>query len=79
MRNLFQTPKRGKDAESPLSEAGLVGQKRGHLPSDEAATKLIFLALRNITKVWKMPQRTRKEAANQFAIVFDDRFMASEL
>jgi putative transposase len=25
-------------------------KNRGHFPSDEAATKLIFLALRNITK-----------------------------
>jgi quinol monooxygenase YgiN len=28
---------------------------RGHFPSDEAATKLIYLALRNIAKRWKMP------------------------
>lgn len=38
---------------------------RGHFPSDEAATKLLFLALRNIEKDWKMPQRTWKQAANQ--------------
>ena len=30
-------------------------KNRGHFPSDEAATKLIFLALRNITKSWKNP------------------------
>ena len=46
-------------------------------PSDEAATKLLFLALRNIVKDWKMPPRTWKEAANQFAIVFGERFTAS--
>ena len=28
---------------------------RGHFPSDEAATKLIYLALRDITKKWKNP------------------------
>ena len=49
-------------------------KNRGHFPSDEAATKLLFLALRNIAKKWNMPQRTWKEAANQFAIVFGDRF-----
>lgn len=49
-------------------------KNRGHFPSDEAATKLLFLALRNIAKTWNMPQRTWKEAANQFAIVFGDRF-----
>jgi transposase-like protein len=29
-----------------------------HFPSDEAATKLIYLALRNIIKKWTMPPRT---------------------
>ena len=49
-------------------------KNRGHFPSDEAATKLLFLALRNIEKDWKMPQRTWKQAANQFAIMFGERF-----
>lgn len=52
-------------------------KNRGHFPSDEAATKLLFLALRNITKDWRMPPRTWKEAANQFAIVFGERFTAA--
>jgi transposase-like protein len=52
-------------------------KNRGHFPSDEAATKLLFLALRNIVRDWSMPQRTWKEAANQFAIVFGERFTAS--
>ncbi len=46
----------------------------GHFPSDEAATKLLYLALRNISKKWNMPPRTWKEAANQFAIMFGQRF-----
>jgi putative transposase len=49
-------------------------KNRGHFPSDEAATKLLYLALRNIEKDWKMPQRTWKLAANQFAIMFGERF-----
>jgi putative transposase len=49
-------------------------KNRGHFPSDEAATKLLFLALRNIEKDWKMPQRTWKQAANQFAVMFGERF-----
>ena len=49
-------------------------KNRGHFPSDEAATKLLFLALRNIEQDWSMPPRTWKEAANQFAIVFGERF-----
>ncbi|CAM5787198.1 IS256 family transposase ISButh3 [Ottowia pentelensis] len=52
-------------------------KNRGRFPSDEAATKLLFLALRNITANWTMPPRTWKEAANQFAIVFGDRFTLS--
>jgi putative transposase len=51
-------------------------KNRGHFPSDEAATKLLYLALRNIAKKWTMPQRTWKEAANQFAILYGERFTA---
>lgn len=49
-------------------------KNRGHFPSDEAATKLLFLALRNIVTGWKMAPRTWKEAANQFTILFGQRF-----
>jgi putative transposase len=49
-------------------------KNRGHFPTDEAATKLLYLALRNIEKDWKMPPRTWKQAANQFAIMFGERF-----
>ncbi|HEX4201898.1 MAG TPA: IS256 family transposase [Chthoniobacterales bacterium] len=51
---------------------------RGHFPNDEAATKLIYLALRNITKKWKNPPVTWKLAATQFAIQFGERFFAAE-
>jgi hypothetical protein len=30
---------------------------RGHSPTDEAATKLLWLALRNVTRRWTMPVR----------------------
>lgn len=52
---------------------------RGHFPSDEAATKLMYLALRNITKKWKNPPITWKVAATQFAIRFGQRFFAEEI
>ena len=47
---------------------------RGHFPSDEAATKLIWLALRNA-----MGNRTRSvhewlSAMNEFVIAYGDRF-----
>ena len=47
---------------------------RGHFPSDDAATKLIWLALRNITADWGRAAKDWKEAMNQFAILYADRF-----
>jgi putative transposase len=47
---------------------------RGHFPSDDAATKLIWLALRNITAEWGRAGHNWKEAMNQFAILYDERF-----
>ena len=47
---------------------------RGHFPSDEAATKLIWLALKNITADWGRAAKEWKEAMNQFAILYEDRF-----
>ncbi len=47
---------------------------RGALPNDEAVFKLLYLALRNISKRWTMPIRNWKAALNQFAIYFDQRF-----
>ncbi len=50
---------------------------RGHFPSDEAATKLIWLALRNITADWGRAANHWKSAMNQFAILYEDRFTRS--
>ena len=47
---------------------------RGHFPSDDAATKLIWLALRNITADWGRAAHDWKAAMNQFAILYEDRF-----
>jgi putative transposase len=47
---------------------------RGHFPSDDAATKLIWLALRNITADWGRAAKDWKAAMNQFAILYADRF-----
>ena len=49
-------------------------RNKGHFPSDEAATKLIWLALRNITAKWKNPPIAWAQAKVQFAIQFGDRF-----
>ncbi len=47
---------------------------RGHFPSDDAANKLIWLALRNITADWGRASKDWKEAMNQFAILYAERF-----
>ncbi len=47
---------------------------RGHFPSDEAANKLIWLALKNITADWGRAANNWKSAMNQFAILYQDRF-----
>ena len=47
---------------------------RGHFPSDDAASKLIWLALRNITADWGRAGQDWKTAMNQFAILYQDRF-----
>jgi len=49
---------------------------RGHFPTDEAATKLIYLVLRQVAGEWKMPPREWSQAKTQFAIMFEDRFLA---
>ena len=48
---------------------------RGHFPNDEAATKLIYLVLRQTATEWKMSPREWGEAKTQFAIMFEDRFI----
>jgi transposase-like protein len=48
---------------------------RGHFPSEEAATKLIWLALRNVIKRWSRAARQWTAALNQFALLYPDRFM----
>jgi putative transposase len=49
-------------------------KNRGHFPSDEAATKLLWLALRNITAGKVRSTREWKGAMNEFAIMYGDRF-----
>jgi putative transposase len=48
---------------------------RGHFPTDDAASKLIWLALRNITAGWGSAAHHWKEAMNQFAILYAERFI----
>jgi len=61
--------------ESVHARVRKIIKTRGHFPTDEAATKLIWLALRHITADWTKPAHQWKAAMNQFAVLYDDRFL----
>ena len=46
----------------------------GSFPSDEAALKLLYLVLRNVTRRWTKAPLAWKAAMTQFAILYPDRF-----
>jgi putative transposase len=50
-----------------------VTKNRGSFPNDDAMLKLLYLALKNISKKWTMPIHNWKSALNQFMIMFEDR------
>jgi putative transposase len=50
---------------------------RGHFPSDDAASKLIYLVLNHAAEEWKRPPREWFEAKTQFAVMFNERFVNS--
>jgi transposase-like protein len=60
--------------ENINSQLRKIIKTRGHFPSDDAAAKLIWLALRNITAKWSRSAHDWKQAMNQFAILYEDRF-----
>ena len=60
--------------ESVNAQLRKIIKTRGHFPSDDAASKLIWLALRNITADWGRAAPDWKTAMNQFAILYQDRF-----
>jgi transposase-like protein len=60
--------------ESVHSRLRKIIKTRGHFPSDDAASKLIWLALRNITADWSRAAKEWKLAMNQFAILYEERF-----
>lgn len=60
--------------ESLHSQLRKIIKSRGHFPTDEAATKLLYLALRNIKKRWA-PAPIWVAALTHFAVLFPDRFI----
>ncbi len=64
--------------ESLNSEVRNAVRNKGHFPNDEAATKLICLALRRIEAWWKNRPICWHAAEAQLAIQFEDRFTVTE-
>ena len=62
--------------ESLNMQVRKVIKNRGHFPNEEAAGKLIFLALRKIVAQWKKPPVHWGAAAHQFALKFGQRFIS---
>ena len=60
--------------ESVHARVRKILKTRGHFPTDDAAIKLLWLALRNITATWGKEANFWRNARNQFAIVYGDRF-----
>jgi putative transposase len=50
-----------------------ITKNRGSFPSDEALSKLFYLALKNISQKWNTPIRDWKAALNRFSIEFEVR------
>ncbi len=46
---------------------------RASFPNDEAAFKLLYLALRNIAKKWTMPIKNWSQAMQAFSIIYEGR------
>ena len=63
--------------ESVHAQLRKIIKTRGHFPNDEAATKLIWLALRNLTATWERTAYSWRTAMNQFAILYGDRFTST--
>jgi len=52
---------------------------RGSFPNQEAAMKLLYLALEHIAKKWTMPVQNWKAALQRFTILLGDRVPKAEL
>jgi putative transposase len=74
VRRILYTTNAIEALNSKLRRAVRAG---GHFPSDEAATKLLFLVLNRSEKEWIMPPREWAMAKSQFAVLFGERFTSA--
>ncbi len=49
-------------------------RNRGHFPTEESLMKVLYLAIRGVSKKWTMPIHDWKLALNRFAILFLEHF-----
>jgi putative transposase len=49
-------------------------RNRGHFSTEDGIMKVLYLAIRGVSKKWNMPIREWKQALNHFAILFEGRF-----
>jgi putative transposase len=49
-------------------------RNRGHFSTEDSLMKVLYLAIRGVSKKWTMPIRDWKLALNRFAIMFPNRF-----
>jgi putative transposase len=49
-------------------------KNRGHFSTEDGLMKVLYLAIKGVSKKWTMPVRDWKQALNQFSIMFEDRF-----
>jgi putative transposase len=54
-------------------------KNRGHFSTEDGLMKVLYLAIKGVTKKWTMPIRNWKQALNQFSIMFSDRFPSNLL
>lgn len=63
--------------ESVNMQVRKIIKTRGHFPSEEAALKLIYLAIKNLTAKWTGAATSWREASRELAIAYGDRFTAT--
>jgi putative transposase len=49
-------------------------KNRGHFSTEDGLMKVLYLAIKGVSKKWTLPVRDWKQALNQFSIMFGERF-----
>jgi|GEM_PF-2866629 hypothetical protein len=66
----------GQQCRTPHSSLRKIVKVRGGFPNEETALKLLFLALRQAAKKWRMLIHSWREALNHFTILWPERMPA---